>query len=142
VESTAFYNKPTSERLEQLRTFFPPDWTVGAFVDGRLVADVRTIPMARRINGSATHFGAIGPVACLSAYRRQGHVGRLLRLALQRMREQGIALSGLFTPHVALYARFGWERSEARKQYYLRASEIRVRRNGAPGTMESVSQDD
>ena len=61
VESTAFYNKPTPDRLDQLREFFPPDWTVGAFVDGRLVADVRTIPMARRINGSATPFGAICP---------------------------------------------------------------------------------
>ena len=142
VESTAFYNKPTSERLEQLRTFFPPDWTVGAFVDGRLVADVRTIPMARRINGSATHFGAIGPVACLSAYRRQGHVGRLLRLALQRMREQGIPLSGLFTPHDALYARFGWERSEARKQYYLRPSDLRMRIKGALGSIEAVTADD
>jgi len=142
VESTAFYNKPTPDRLDQLREFFPPDWTVGAFVDGRLVADVRTIPMARRINGSATPFGAIGPVACLSAYRRQGHVGRLLRLALERMREQGIALSGLFTPHDALYARFGWERSEARKQYYLRPSDIRMRFKGAPGAVEAVAPDD
>src|SRR5256885_14319070 len=113
VESTAFYNKPTSERLELLREFFPPDWTVGAFVDGRLVADVRTIPMARRINGSATPFGAIGPVACLSAYRRQGHVGKLLRLPLQRMREQGIPLSGPFPPHHPLYAPFGRGRSPA-----------------------------
>jgi predicted acetyltransferase len=142
VESTAFYNKPTPERLELLRKFFPPDWTVGAFVDGRLVADVRTIPMARRINGSATLFGAIGPVACLSAYRRQGHVGKLLRLALERMREQGIPLSGLFTPHDALYARFGWERSEARKQYYLRPSDIRLRIKGAPGTIEAVTADE
>ena len=142
VESTAFYNKPTPERLEQLREFFPPDWTVGAFIDERLVADVRTIPMARRINGSATLFGAIGPVACLSAYRRQGHVGKLLRLALERMREQGIPLSGLFTPHDALYARFGWERSEARKQYYLRPSDIRMRVKGASGTIEAVAPDD
>jgi len=142
VESTAFYNKPTPERLELLRKFFPPDWTVGAFIDGRLVADVRTIPMARRINASATHFGAIGPVACLSAYRRQGHVGRLLRLALERMREQGIPLSGLFTPHDALYARFGWERSEARKQYYLRPSDLRMRIKGALGSIEAVTADD
>src|SRR3989442_13090049 len=142
VESTAFYNKPTPERLEQLREFFPPDWTVGAFIDERLVADVRTSRMARRINGSATRFGAIGPVACLSAYRRQGHVGRLLRLALQRMREQGIPLSGLFTPHDALYARFGWERSEARKQYYLRPSDLRMRIKGALGSIEAVTADD
>jgi predicted acetyltransferase len=142
VESTAFYNRPTPERLEQLRQFFPPEWTVGAFVDGKMVADVRTVPMARRINGAATGFGCIGPVACLAAYRRQGHVGQLLRLALERMREQGLALSGLFTPHDALYARYGWERSEAKKLYYMRPSDIRMRVKGAPGTVEAVTPDD
>ncbi len=142
VESTAFYNRPTPERVQQTREFFPPEWTVGAFVDGRLVADVRTIPMARRINGGATGFGAVGPVACVAAHRRQGHVGRLLRLALERMREQGMALSGLFTPHDALYARFGWERAEAKKQYQMRPSDIRLRIKGGPGTVEAVGPDD
>jgi predicted acetyltransferase len=142
VESTAFYNRPTPERLEQLREFFRPEWTVGAFIDGKLVADVRTIPRARRINGSSIGFGAIGPVACLAGYRRQGHVGKLLRLALERMRDQGMALSGLFTPHDALYARYGWERSEARKLYYMRPSDIRMRIKGTPGTMTAVTADE
>ena len=142
VESTAFYNRPSPERLEQLREFFQPEWTVGAFVDGKLVADTRTIPRVRRMNGGRTGFGAIGPVACLAGYRRQGHVGRLLRLALERMREQGMALSGLFTPHDALYARFGWERAEARKLYYIRPSDIRLRTKGTPGTIEAVTPDD
>jgi predicted acetyltransferase len=142
VEATSFYSKPTPERLDQLREFFPPEWTVGAFVDGRLVADVRTIPMARRINGGATGFGAVGPVACIAAYRRQGHVGKLLRLALERMREQGLALSGLFTPHDALYARYGWERSEAKKLYYMRPSDIRLRIKGTPGNFEAVGPGD
>jgi predicted acetyltransferase len=142
VESTAFYNRPSPERLEQLREFFQPEWTVGAFVDGKLVADTRTIPRVRRMNGGRTGFGAIGPVACLAGYRRQGHVGKLLRLALERMREQGMALSGLFTPHDALYARYGWERAEARKLYYVRPSDIRLRIKGAPGNIERVTSDD
>ena len=82
LEAVAFYSRPTPERAELMRRLLPPDWTVGAFVDGRLVADVRTVPMARRINGGAIGFGAVGPVACLAGYRRQGHVGRLLRLSL------------------------------------------------------------
>jgi predicted acetyltransferase len=142
AESTAFYNRPTPERLEQLREFFRPEWTIGAFVDGRLVADTRTIPRMRRMNGGRTGFGAVGPVACLAGYRRQGHVGKLLRLALERMRDEGMALSGLFTPHDALYARFGWERAEARKLYYVRPSDIRLRIKGAPGTIEAVTPDE
>lgn len=142
VESTAFYNRPTPERVEQMREFFPPEWTVGAFVDGRLVADTRTIPIARRMSGTSTGFGAVGPVACLAAYRRQGHVGKLLRLALERMREQGMPLSGLFTPHDALYARFGWERAEGRKRYEFAPKDIRLRVKGARGTLEAVAGDD
>lgn len=142
VESLAFYGRPTPERLEQLRQFFPPQWTVGAFVDGRLVADTRTIPMARRINGGSIGFGAVGPVACLAGYRRQGHVGKLLRLALERMREHGQALSGLHTPHDALYARYGWERAEGRKRYEFRPKDIILRPKGSSGRLETVGPDD
>lgn len=142
VESLAFYNRPTPERVEQMREFFPPQWTVGAFVDGRLVADTRTIPMARRMNGGSTGFGAVGPVACLAGFRRQGHIGKLLRLALERMREQGLALSGLFTPHDALYARFGWERAEGKRRYEFAPKDIRLRLNGSPGALEAVVSDD
>jgi predicted acetyltransferase len=53
-----------------------------------------------------------------------------------------MALSGLFTPHDALYARYGWERAEAKKLYYMRPSDIRMRIKGAPGTIEAVTPDD
>src|SRR2546426_3977278 len=142
LESVAFYGTPTPERVELARRFFPPEWTVGAFADGRLVADVRTVPMARRINGRAIGFGAVGPVACLAGYRRQGHVGKLLRLALERMREQGQALSGLHTPHDALYARYGWERGEGKKRYEFRPKDITLRLKGLPGVLELVANDD
>jgi len=142
LEAVAFYNKPTPERTEMMRKFFPPEWTVGAFVDGRLVADVRTLPMARRINGKSIPFGAVGPVACLAGCRRQGHVGRLLRMSLERMHDQGQALSGLHTPHDSLYARYGWERAEGRKRYEFRPKDVTLRFKGAPGRLEAVSPDD
>ncbi len=142
VESVAFYNRPSPEMVGLMRQFFPPQWTVGAFVDGRLVADVRTVPMARRINGRAIGFGAVGPVACLAGYRRQGHVGRLLRLALERMRESGQALSGLHTPHDALYARYGWERAEGKKRYEVRPKDVALRLKASSGTLEGVGPDD
>ena len=142
LEATAFYGRPTPERVEMLRKYFPPEWTVGAFVDGRLVADARTLPMARRINGGTIPFGAVGPVACLAGYRRQGHVGRLLRMSLERMREQGQPLSGLHTPHDSLYARYGWERAEGKKRYEFRPKDVTLRLKGSPGTLEAVSPDD
>lgn len=142
LEAVAFYGRPSPERTELMRRHLPPDWTVGAFVGGRLVADVRTMPTARRINGTGIGFGAVGPVACLAEHRRQGYVARLLRLSLERMREQSIALSGLHTPHDDLYRRFGWERAEGNKRYDFNAKDVYLRLRGKPGTLEPVKGDD
>jgi predicted acetyltransferase len=142
VEATAFYGTATPDRIEMQRNLIPPDWTVAAVVDGRLVASVRAIPMVRRLNGAKCGIGAVGPVACLSAYRRQGHVGRLLRLSLERMRDNRQPLSGLYTPHDALYARYGWERAEGRRRYEFNPKDVRLRRRGAPGRLEAVTSDD
>ncbi len=141
LEAVAFYGTPTPERVELLRKYFPPDWTVGAFVDGRLVADVRTVPMARRINGGGIPFGAIGPVACLADYRRQGHIGKLLRLSLERMRDRGQAMSGLHTPHDSLYTRYGCERAEGKKRYQLVPKDVTLRFEGSTGTLEKIAAD-
>jgi predicted acetyltransferase len=142
VEAVAFYGTATPERVELQRQLIPPEWTVAAVVDGRLVASVRAIPMVRRMNGAKTGFGAIGPVACLSAYRRQGHVGRLLTLALERMRDNRQPLSGLYTPHDALYARYGWERAEGRRRYQFNPKDVRLRIRGARGRLDPVTADD
>jgi predicted acetyltransferase len=142
VETRAFYGTPTPERIELQRKLIPPDWTVAAFVDGRCVASVRSIPMVRRMNGGKTGLGAVGPVACLSAYRRQGHVGKLLRLSLERMRDNGQALSGLFTPHDALYARYGWERAEGRRGFKFYPKDVQLRVRPSAGHTEAVVPDD
>lgn len=142
VESRAFYGRDGAERVEILRQFYPPDWTVGAFVDGNLVADVRAIPQVRRMGGSKALFGAVGPVACLAPYRRQGHVGKLLKMALEVMHERGQSLSGLYTPHDALYRRYGWERAEGKKKYQVEPKKAHLRFKGRPGVTSPGSRDD
>jgi len=142
LESAAFYNQPTPDRLELMRAVLRPEWTMGAFIDGRLVADVRTIPVPRRINGAALLHGAVGPVACRAEYRRRGYVGRLLGLALDDMRRNGIATAGLYTPHDALYRRYGWERAEGKRRYSFEARDIHLRLHGHRGTFEHVGADD
>jgi predicted acetyltransferase len=142
VEAVAFYGEPTARRTELLRRYLPPDWTLAAFAEGRLAAEVRTMPTARRINGAAIGYGAVGPVVCLAEHRRKGYVGRLLRMSLERMREQGIAMSGLYTPHDGLYRRYGWERAEGKKRYVFQAKDISLRLRGQPGTLEPVKADD
>lgn len=142
VESRAFYNRPSPEGVARLRKFFPPEWTVGAFLDGKLVADVRTVPQVRRMHGATTAFGAVGPVASAAAYRRQGYAARLLTLSLERMRERGQVLSGLHTPHDALYQRYGWERAEFKKRLKFHPKDIRLRFHSSGGRTVPATGDD
>jgi len=76
--------------------------------DGRLVACLSVGPMAAFYEGEAVPLGAVSMVSCLPEERRRGLVGRLLAYSLQYMRERGLCLSGLFTPHPSLYRRYGW----------------------------------
>ena len=142
VESRAFYNQPSPEYTERVRKYFPPEWTHGAFVDGKLVADVRAVPQVRRMHGTTMQIGAVGPVACAAPYRRQGHVNKLLTLSLETMRERGQVLSGLHTPHDSLYQRFGWERAERKTYIRVKPKDIKLRERGARGTMEAVTPEE
>lgn len=142
VESRAFYNTPTPERVELGRQLLPVEWTVVAEVDGKIVATVRTQPQARRFHGAQMRFGAVGPVACLAPYRRRGIVGQLLTFALGRMRERGQVLSGLHTPHDALYRRYGWERAEGKQSYSFEPKRVTLRFRPSGGRTEPAGPDD
>lgn len=87
----------------------PLTWTRGLFQDGRLIASLLLLPYTLRLEGRELRMGGIADVACLPEHRRRGHVGRLLRSTLRELHEAGTPLSGLYTPHVPLYRRFGWE---------------------------------
>ncbi len=76
--------------------------------DGRLVACLSVGPMAAFYEGAEVPLGAVSMVSCLPEERRRGLVGRLLAHCLAYMRERGLCLSGLFTPHPSLYRRYGW----------------------------------
>ena len=143
LESQAFYNPADpADTAQEMRRMFPPDWTVGAFINGKLVADVRTVPMARRFHGATMHFGAVGPVSCLAPYRRRGLVAHLLAMALELMRERGQVLSGLHTPHDALYRRYGWERAESRTHYSFNPKDVRLRFRSSGGRTEPGNLED
>jgi predicted acetyltransferase len=113
-----------ADELEMVRRVFPLEWSLASFEDGEMTAFIRTIPMAMRINGHGLSMGAVGPVVSLPQHRRKGHVGALLRRALSDMRDRGQVLSGLHTPHPALYRRFGWEIATERRVFTFSPKDI------------------
>ncbi|MEX0785452.1 MAG: GNAT family N-acetyltransferase [Dehalococcoidia bacterium] len=106
-----------AKAIERAQRFHEFGWNVAAYEDGEMTAFVRTIPFAIRLNGRGLPFGAVGPVVSLPQHRRKGHVGACLRRALEDMRERGISLSGLHTPHPTLYQRYGWEIASEKRVY-------------------------
>ncbi len=98
-----------AEAVARSRAYVPLEWSLAGFVEGRLVAGMRIMPLTMRIDGAPLAMAAIGGVASLPEHRRHGYVGALLRRALADMRERGQTISALYTPHVPLYRRYGWE---------------------------------
>ncbi len=113
--------------VERIRRVFPNDWSLAAFDDGEMTAWLRVIPLAMRINGHGLSFGAVGPVVSMPQHRRKGYVGSLLRRALSDMRERGQPLSGLHTPHPALYRRYGWEIASEARVYTFAPKDIELK---------------
>jgi len=139
LEAVAFYSRPNPENSKYMRENFRPEWTVAAFDDGKPIAAVRTLPSMRLMHGTKTPFALISPVTCQAAYRRQGHVAKLLRQSLALMKERGQPISGLYTPHDALYRRYGWERAEEKRVLNFDPGRIEFRTPAPPGTMRSTA---
>jgi GNAT superfamily N-acetyltransferase len=87
----------------------------------------------RRINlaGESVRLGGIGSVYTSPSRRRQGLASALLKLAAQRMVDEGFELSLLFTDLIAYYRRFGWE--EAERQFTPLFNIASIAQPTAPG---------
>lgn len=152
VEQTEFINayafnspdrRDLARAVERSRRFFPAEWSLASFEDGEMTAFIRAMPLAMRINGRGISFAAVGPVASLPQHRRKGHVGALLRRALADMRERGQPLSGLHTPHLALYRRYGWEIASIRRMFSFPPKEvILMAQPGERGRIRMLKPDD
>lgn len=121
------------------------DWELplGAYLDGRLVAGLRVILSTMRVNGAELPLGGIAGVACLPEHRRKGYVGALLKRALMDMHDSGRLLSALYTPHVALYRRYGWETAARNVRYSFGPKDVKTRvPPPSPGSIRRVTVDE
>jgi predicted acetyltransferase len=111
---------------EKARALYPPSDYLGTFEDDELTAMTHIVPRTMRINGASLGFGAVSPVASSALHRRKGHAAALLRRALEQMRERGHVLSGLHTPHPALYRRYGWEIAGGQRTYEFNPKDLEL----------------
>ena len=84
-----------------------PEWTLCAFVDGRMAASYATIPLTMRANGRAIALGGVSAVGTLPEYRRQGLVRKITAQSFADMRERGQSVAALWASQAAIYQRSG-----------------------------------
>lgn len=84
---------------------------LGAFEDNHLISALEIISFKLRLWDRVWPAGGVASVATHVEHRRRGHVSNLTRLALERMREKGMAVSALYPFSYAFYRRLGWEHS-------------------------------
>ncbi len=107
VVMTAFMD--SQQHTDAWAAFHQPDWTLAAYADGAIQASASSVPFELWLEGSKVAMGGVTSVACMPEYRRQGLVAELMRRTLARSHEKGETVSGLWTPHPALYRRYGYE---------------------------------
>lgn len=85
-----------------------PDWTTGAFVDGRLATTLGAFPFTVRLNGAPVSMGGVTQVGTLPEFRRQGLLRQVMGQALETMRDRRQSLAVLWASMAAIYQRFGY----------------------------------
>jgi predicted acetyltransferase len=143
ITAYSFEGDRSPEALEGTRRLFTVLRPLAAFQDGRVVASLGLLPLAIAVNGGSQPFAGVACVACLPEHRRKGYVGQLLTRALEVMRQEGQVLSGLFTPHFALYRRYGWTLAGRGMRYSFSTRDVALLAPGEPrGEATRVSEQD
>lgn len=92
--------------------------------DGEPRASVTVLPMRAFVDGETTEMGGIAAVNVHPAYRRRGYAGKLMREAIDGMRERGMSLSMLHPFSHTFYRAYGWELATEAIKYELSPTEI------------------
>lgn len=125
--SIAFDGEKSPEPLLHRVRLFDYGQPIAMFEEGRVVACLTIYPLAALYEGAEVRLAGVSTVSCLPEERRRGLVGRLLSYTLDRLRQEGFALSGLHTTHPSLYRRYGWAVAHRNVHYLFRPKEISPR---------------
>lgn len=124
LDAYAFGYEFSEAEVERYRRFGPRKTLLAAFADGRMVAHLGIIDFEIAFCGLSIPMGGIDDVATWPEDRRAGHTDRLLRAALERMRDAGQPLSMLYPTFFALYRRYGWATAGEEQHYTFRAPDL------------------
>ena len=101
-----------------------PDWTLCAFVDGKLASSFTSIPFTMRANGRAIPMAGVSTVGTQTEFRRRGLSRRIHTQAFAEMRNQGQTVASLWASQAAIYQRYGYAMVTAQRNYEIDSIDI------------------
>lgn len=116
-----------------------PEWTLCAFVDGRMASMFCTIPFTMRAAGNAIAMGGISSVGTLPEFRRQGLSRQLMTRALIDMHERGQTVASLWASQAAIYQRYQFAATTVLRTYSIDTADIRLIDNETSCSVRMVS---
>ena len=102
-----------------------PEWTLCAFVDGKLASSFTNIPFTMRANGTALPLAGVSTIGTQPEHRRQGLARRIHTQALAAMREAGQPVAALWASQAAIYQRYGYAMATVRRHYAVDTVDLR-----------------
>ena len=135
VYGGAFGDGPENVIAKSIR----PEWTLCAFVDGKLASSFSTIPFTMRANGRAMRLAGVSTVGTQPEYRRRGLVRRIHTQALADMRDAGQPIAALWASQAAIYQRYGYAMSTLNRHYTVDTVDIAFHDgNAGTGRVERI----
>ncbi|ASS68168.1 MULTISPECIES: GNAT family N-acetyltransferase [unclassified Paenibacillus] len=128
----AFQMELSAEELEQAKARAKCEEVIVGVEQERIVSQVRIIPFEVNWNGIVLKMGGVSSVASWPESRRSGHVGKLLRHAMEEMKANGQSISMLAPFSIGFYRKYGWELFIDRVKYTLATDKLpqRMHNNG------------
>src|SRR5262245_3750631 len=119
-----------------------PEWTLCAFIDGRMATTYATIPLTMRANGRAVALGGVSAVGTLPEYRRRGLLRRITLQSFVDMRAHGQSVAALWASQAAIYQRYGYALASAQVGYRIDSVDVGFAdANGGNAQMRRVTGD-
>ena len=101
-----------------------PEWSMCAFVDGRMATSAGAWPFRIRLNGRSVAAAGVTMVGTLPEYRRLGLLRQAMTRLLASARDQGQSLAILWASMGAIYQRYGYGLASSHVTYDIDPREI------------------
>jgi predicted acetyltransferase len=101
-----------------------PEWTLCAFVDGRMATSYSCIPFTMRANGRAVSLGGVSAVGTLPEHRRLGLLRAITTRSFEEMRARGQSVASLWASQAAIYQRYGYALASSAVTYRVDSVDV------------------